>query len=230
MATSSLHHSQQLLIGETLRRAAFLCPDVEAFVFEGQRVTYGQMERRVLHLAGWLQSQGIGYDDKVGILLRNELAFPEIFYAVALIGAVGVPINFRLTGGEIEYIVNNSDSKMLFIGHEFAETIQSLREKLPQVEQVVVVGGQEVSGMLSYESIFAQSASYTPCETLNDDDVCLIVYTSGTTGRPKGAMLTHKNLYMNAMNLIATSGLKQRNKQLIVAPFFHIGGIGKILM
>lgn len=229
MATSSLHHSQQLLIGETLRRAAFLCPDVEAFVFEGQRVTYGQMERRVLHLAGWLQSQGIGYDDKVGILLRNELAFPEIFYAVALIGAVGVPINFRLTGGEIEYIVNNSDSKMLFIGHEFAETIQSLREKLPQVEQVVVVGGQEVSGMLSYESIFAQSASYTPCETLNDDDVCLIVYTSGTTGRPKGAMLTHKNLYMNAMNLIATSGLKQRNKQLIVAPFFHIGGIGKMI-
>ena len=230
MTTSNLRHSQQLLVGEALRRAAFRSPDMEAYVYEEQRLTYRQMEQRVLHLAGWLQAQGLGYDDKVGFILRNELAFPEVFFAVALAGTVGVPINFRLAGDEIDYIVNHSDSKILFIGREFVETIQAIRQRLPQVETIVVVGSQdEVPGMVRYKSIFEQPVSFTPCERLTDDDACMIVYTSGTTGRPKGAVLTHKNLYMNSMNMIAFSGLRPQNKQLVVPPLFHVAAMSTLV-
>ncbi|MFO7262971.1 MAG: acyl-CoA synthetase [Bacillaceae bacterium G1] len=230
MATSNLASSRQLLIGEALRRAAFRSPEVEAYVYEDVRVTYRQFEAKVLHLAGWLQQEGFGYDDKVGFILRNELAFPEIFFAVALAGTVGVPINFRLTGHEIRYIVNNSDSKILFIGREFVDTIREIRDQLPLVQKIVVVGSdKEVPGMIRYESIFERHTTFTPCEQLTDDDACMIVYTSGTTGHPKGAVLTHKNLYMNSMNAIAFSGWKPYNKQLVVPPLFHVAAMSTLI-
>jgi fatty-acyl-CoA synthase len=157
MARSDLTLSRQPLVGEALRRAAFRSTETEAYVYEDIRVTYRQFEQRVLHLAGWLQQEGFGYGDKVGFILRNEMAFLEIFFAVTLVGTVRVPINFRLTANEISYIVNNSDSKILFIGHEYVETIRAIRDRLPLLQKVVVVGGpEEVPGMIRYESIFEQ--------------------------------------------------------------------------
>jgi acyl-CoA synthetase (AMP-forming)/AMP-acid ligase II len=218
------------LVGELLRRAAFLQPEKECFICGQDRLTYQQMEKRALQVAGWLQEQGVGHDDKVGFILKNGLAFVEIFYGIALSGAVGVPINFRLAADEIQYIVNNSDSKVLMIGHEYVDAIRSIRDQLPQVEKVVVVGSDgEIPDMIRYESVFDRSVSYTPCEQLSDEDACMIVYTSGTTGRPKGAVLTHKNLYMNSMNMIWESRMNPDYKQLIVAPMFHVAAMSTLV-
>lgn len=230
MTTSSLALSRQLLVGELLRRAAHKSPNKTAFIYNDDQRTFIDMEGHAKQVAGWLQSEQIGFDDKVGFILKNGLPFVEVFFGIALSGAVGVPINFRLVAEEIEYIVNNSDSKMLIIDEEYVPMIQSIRERLPNVETIVVVGSPpDETGYIRYESIFATPKQYVSYEDLHDDDACMIVYTSGTTGRPKGAVLTHKNLCQNGMNMLWEAGIGLNFKQLVVAPLFHIAAMSTLI-
>ncbi|WP_078428094.1 acyl-CoA synthetase [Alkalihalobacterium alkalinitrilicum] len=230
MSSSTLMLSRQQLVGETLKRAAHQSPHKDAFVYEGKRVTYQQMDERASQLAGWLQAQGIEHDEKVGFILKNGLPFVEAFYGIALSGGVGVPINFRLAAGEIEYIVNNSDSKILIIDRDYVEVIQEIRNRIPKVQQIVVVGTEHSNeDFINYHSIFEKQWNYTPVEQLCDDDGCMIVYTSGTTGRPKGAVLTHKNLCQNGMNCIWEFRLQFECNQLIVTPLFHVAAMNSLV-
>ena len=155
MTTSTFQLSSQLLVGELLKRATHKTPNREAFVFGEKRITYKELDHRATAIAGWLQKNGVEADDKVGYILKNSLAIVELFYGVALSGGVGVPINFRLTVDELEYIINNSDSQILFIDQEYEEVIQLIEDKIPKVKMVIVVG--EVSNTpryMKYESIF----------------------------------------------------------------------------
>lgn len=230
LTTSSLHLSSQHLIGEMLKRAAHRSPDREAFVYGEKRLTHKQMDERATQLAGWFQSHGIQQNDKVGFLLRNSLAFAEVFYGTALSGGVGVPINFRLAPEEIVYIVNNSDTKILIIDHEYAEMIASMRNRLPKVENIVVTGANDpTSEFINYESIFETEISFTLLEALTDNDPAMIAYTSGTTGRPKGAVLTHKNLCQNSFNLAIEMNSPMHGRTLVTIPLFHIGGLGALV-
>ncbi|MGG0177207.1 class I adenylate-forming enzyme family protein [Gottfriedia acidiceleris] len=220
--------SQQLLIGQALKYAAHYNPNKEAFVYQEKRVTYQQLLNRATHLAGWLQKQGVKKDTKVGFLLKNSLALVEVYFGIGLTEGVCVPVNFRLVPSEIEYIVNNSDIQILFIDFEYIEIIQSIRGKLPKVETIIVVeANQELKKfeMVDYESIFEMPVNYLPSKTQNDNDAHVIVYTSGTTGRPKGAVLTHKNIYMQSLNRMASLKKNQYIKVLIVPPLFHIAAL-----
>ncbi|MHB1128063.1 MAG: acyl-CoA synthetase [Bacillota bacterium] len=229
MTTSNLSLSRSLLVGELVGRAAHRTPHREAFIYGDTRLTYSQLKNRVLQITGWLQEQGIGHNDKVGFMLMNGLPFVEIFFGVNLTGAVAVPINFRLTAHEVEYIVNNSNCKMLFVGKEYIELAQSIMNKLPQVEKIIAVETEnDINGMISYESIYHTPTDYRPCEQLADDDPCVIIYTSGTTGRPKGAVLTHKNIYINNMNGICDTKGEPYTKTLVIVPLFHIAGLSSL--
>lgn len=227
MTSSTLHLSRQLLVGEMLKRAVHKAPDAEAYVYENNRVTFKEVNERVTKLTAWFQGNGIKKDDKIGFMLKNSLAFPEVAFSTALSGGVGVPINFRLGPKEVEYIVNQSDSKILIIDHEYVEMIQSIQSELKKVEKIVVVGEVETvpANFVKYESIFDNDFTYEPCEELTDEDACYIVYTSGTTGRPKGAVLTHKNVCVNLMNLMYDSKPNLGDAQLICVPQFHIAGL-----
>lgn len=229
MTTSTFQLSSQLLVGELLKRATHKTPNREAFVFGEKRITYKELDNRATVIAGWLQKNDIEADDKVGYILKNSLAIVELFYGVALSGGVGVPINFRLTVDELEYIINNSDSQILFIDQEYEEVIQLIADKIPKVKTVVVVG--EVSNTpryIKYESIFENQVEYQPC-AINDNDAAMIIYTSGTTGRPKGAVITHKNLCQSGMNLLWEGKGTLFEKQLAVIPLFHIAGISILI-
>lgn len=231
MTSSSLHLSRQLLVGEILKRTVHKTPKMEAYIFEDQRVTYEEMDDRASHLAGWLQLQGIGRDDKVAFMMKNSIAFIEIVFGIALSGGVGVPVNFRLQGEEVRYILDNSDSKLLFIDEEYEEMILSIRDKLPKLEQIIVVGTKQPhQEFVNYQSIYETAAEYFPCESLVDEDTAFIVYTSGTTGRPKGAVLTHKNICMNLQNLMFEGKNDLYQRQLICVPLFHIAGLCQIIM
>ncbi|MHB1419695.1 MAG: acyl-CoA synthetase [Bacillota bacterium] len=226
MTTSSLSLSRSLLVGELVGRAAHRTPHREAFIYGETRLTFSQLKERVLQMAGWFQQQGIGHNDKAGLMLLNGISFVEIFFGAALIGAVAVPINFRLTAKEVEYIVNNSDCKMLFIGKEYIELVQSIRNQLPKVEKIIAVeADMEFDNMISYRTVYETPTDYRPCEQLADDDPCLIMYTSGTTGRPKGAVLTHKNIYLNNLNGICDTKGEPHTKALSIVPMFHIAGL-----
>ncbi|MGE5704074.1 MAG: acyl-CoA synthetase [Clostridia bacterium] len=230
MSTSGLTVSRQLLVGEIIKRAARRSPHTEAFIDDQQRVTYRQFEQRIMQMAGWLQQAGAGVGKNVGFILKNGLPFVEVFFGISLTKAAGVPINFRLTGEEIVYIVNNSDSHILFIEKEFAETISSLRSKMPNVEHIVVVGSDtDIPGMIGYETIGQQTVVYQEAEQASDEEACMLVYTSGTTGRPKGAVLTHKNISTNGMNMIWEFDYGFRQIQLVAAPLFHSAAMSMLI-
>lgn len=231
LTSTSIGMSRQLLLGELIRRGAHKTPDMVAFVYENERLTYKQLEERTLHLAGWLQEKGIEIGDKVGIISKNNMEFIEVMFGIALTCGVSVPINFRLAPEEYSYIINNSDTKILFIEDEYQEMIGSIRHKLSKVEHIVVLGKISSHQMIPYENIYRTNVSYRSIDSLvNDDDDCMICYTSGTTGLPKGAVLSHKNLLMSALNSVIDSKVDRGNKQLTVTPFFHIAGVGNLLI
>ena len=229
MTTSSLNLSRSLLIGELLRRSAHTAPEREAFIFGDERRTYVETEKKALQLAGWMQEHGIGYQDKVGYMLVNGLPFIDVFFATSLIGALGVPINFRLAKDELAYIIGHAECKILFVDLVFMPVIESIRKELQLVEKIVVVNGDSSEAHLSYETIYKQSSKFQSYDELSGDDGALIMYTSGTTGRPKGAVLTHQNMCMNGMNQVVTAGLGFEFKQLLVAPLFHIAALSTLL-
>ena len=217
MNQNALFLSQQLLVGEALKVAAHNVPDKEAFIYGSRRLTYKETLEQATHLAGWLQINGINKDDKVGCIFKNSLSFVELYLGTALSGGVFVPINFRLVPREIEYIINKSDIKILFIEEEFIEKIHPISQKLPKVQLIVVVGKNDEAMQIptiTYEQIFNSPVKYKELR-MSDNDSHAIIFTSGTTGRPKGAVLTHKNFYMNAMNkLYHSPNQKEQNNSL----------------
>ena len=220
--------SRQLTVGRLLTVAAHTVPKQKAACCEDQVLTYETLNQRALHLAGWLQGQGISHDDKVAFLMKNSLEYYEIFFGVALSGGVGVPLNFRLSPNEIVYNVTNSDSQILVIDEEFVDMVASIRHQLPLVREIVVITDKEISAGWKYSAIFETPFAYKEV-FINDNDDCMIMYTSGTTGRPKGAILSHKNLVANTQNITSVSTLTGESRQIIVAPLFHIAAIGTSL-
>lgn len=223
--------SQQLLIGEALKCAAHNAPDREAFIYGEQRLTYREILQRAGHLAGWLQKHGIAKNEKVGCLFKNGLPFVELYFGASLSGGVFVPVNFRLVATEIEYILNQSEVKILFIEEEFIESIRPVVSRLQKVELIVVVDSEEHNlgiETIPYESIYKTSADYQTVY-LSDDDAHAIIYTSGTTGKPKGAVLTHKNLYVNGLNKLYHSHWGKGVKQLVIPPLFHVAALSTLV-
>lgn len=231
MTTTSLQMSRQLLVGELIRRAAHKTPNQEAFIYGDERLTYLELEKKTLHLAGWLQQQGLEIGDKVGIIFKNNLAFVEVMFATASAGCVSVPINFRLAPEEFVYIINHSDTKVLFIEEEYQDMILSIRQELPNVEKIVVVGKVNSMELIPYETIYHSEIPYQSIDgQVEENDACMICYTSGTTGKPKGAVLTHKNLLLSALNSVVDSKIERGSKQLVITPLFHIAGVGNVLI
>ncbi len=233
-----VHQSRQLLLGETLARNARKGPDLEAIIFGDSRIKYRETDERVNRLANALLLKGLKKADTVGLLMRNRQEMPEIFFAAAKIGAVNVPVNIRLSPKEIAYILDNADVKILFLEEEYLGTIEKIKGELPLIRDYVVIGKQGDRRFKGYEDLITSGSSITPEIRLEDDCDAFIIYTAGTTGKPKGAVLTHKNLIVNAMtiNQEGLSCLPRRAdlpciepKVLSVAPFFHIGGIQSLI-
>lgn len=185
------------------------------------RLTYGDMEQRASRLARVLVSLGVSPGDRVAIFQTNCFQFVEMLYAIAKVGGIIVTLNFRLTGEEAAYILNNSGAKVLLAGDRYAPMLAAIRKDLPCLEHCLCMG-REFQGMRDYEKALA-SASPEPFACLDrakDDTACLI-YTSGTTGRPKGAMLTHDNV----TSLFSEESFIHAGAILVNVPMYHIAGI-----
>lgn len=198
-------------------------------VVEGNhRLTYDQMSKRANRLARALIDIGVGPGDRVGIFLTNCFQYIEMFYAIIKIGGVFVSLNYRLRGREATYILNNAEAKVLILGERYVDLIQSIRSDVPCIENYIVIG-QAPDDMRDYESVLS-SMSETSCNSvdLEDDAVFTILYTSGTTGLPKGAMLTHQNL-ISALEAAAAASEDEEPKPpditLVTVPMYHIAGV-----
>ena len=215
-----------MILTHTLRKALKLFPRKQAIVCGAKRWTYEEFSNRINRLSHCLMGFGIKKDDKVAILHPNCHVFLEAYYAVPQVGAISVPINHRLSGREIAFILQDSESRVLIADSTFKSQIDPVRKEIPAIEKILWAGGNRISeapGDLNYENALAGvDSSPLPEPMINGEDTAQIYYTSGTTGRPKGVMLSHKNVATHALGTIAEIHLTDRDVWVHVAPLFHL--------
>ena len=205
---------------ELINNSAKLYPNKTAFIFEDNRYTYEQVNQRVNSLINALHSLGAKKGDHVGILAYNCSQYFEVF-AIAKAGMVTVPLNFRSVSTELEYLINNSEISTLILGKDFIDVINSIQPKISKVRNFICLDAV-TDNMHNYEQLISRFPSAEPTETVQPTDMAAIFYSSGTTGRPKGAIHTQKSLA--AEMLIPNRDLSSNDVALCVMPFFHVGG------
>ena len=213
-----------------LARHSLMQPDATALRFAGQTTTWRELDRRVNALADALSRRGVAYGDRVMILMLNRPEFIEAVLAANVLGAIAVPVNFRLTPPELAFLVDDCEARVVVTEPVLAPVADAVRAIAPLLETVIVAGAPTEDGRLGYEDVLAEDGeSHQPVDVPNDN-AALIMYTSGTTGRPKGAVLTHTNLTGQTMTGLYTNGADiNTDVGFIGVPLFHIAGIGNML-
>ncbi len=210
----------------TLEKAASLYPDKTAVVDGEREWTYSQVRDRAGALARFFMEKGIRAGDRIAVCEVNSHAHLECYYAAAGLGAVLCPINYRLSAKEIAFILNDSETRWLISGSRFEPVIQEVLGEAPTVEGVVWIGRPEgapqVPASFRYETVVGiHGASFAPA-AVEGDSIAHLYYTSGTTGRPKGVMLTHKNVCVHALATVAELRLSDTDVWGHIAPMFHL--------
>ena len=214
----------QLLVGNALRAASQKLPNKTAFIFRDKRITYEAFEERVNRLANGLLAKGYKPGEHVAILAYNCIEYYEILFALAKAGMIAAPVNFRFAGEEIAYIVNHSDSRLLFYEGPFRGAIRGIRSSFEKVGpgDYIVFGGEGDPGDMKYEELLAASSPDDPEIKVDEATIWYIGYTSGTTGRPKGAMRSHRANILLASN---RGYLGEDDICLLIMPIFHSNSI-----
>jgi long-chain acyl-CoA synthetase len=210
-------------IGDLLTRAARCYPDKEAVVFEETRLTYRQVNERTNRLAAALVDMGVKRGDRVGVVCHNSHNFTEIFFACAKIGAASTNLNWRLSPKELAFLLNDAGPDIVFFSKRFEYLFEPMKADLKKTPRFVAVDGVFSKEMIDYEKLIAKYTPDEPRVTVADDDTVLLLYTSGTTGRPKGVMLTHKNMIANCISTIVEMEMNRDWNILGLLPIFHVG-------
>ncbi|MFI6436948.1 o-succinylbenzoate--CoA ligase [Streptomyces sp. NPDC050759] len=209
-------------LGSWPARRARKTPHRTALIHGDTPFTYAELHTRVTRLAHALRARGIRRGDRVAYLGPNHPSYLETLFAAGVLGAVFVPLNTRLAGPEIAYQLSDSGARALVYGPSHAGLVAGLPGST-DVRTYVEVGAE-------YERLLAESAAEPIDEPVTADDTCIIMYTSGTTGRPKGAMLTHGNLTWNAINVLIDHDLVADERALVSAPLFHTAGLNMLTL
>ncbi len=213
---------------DLLTKRANLTPNREALydLTSGIRYTYAQLNERANRAANFLREKfNVQKGDRVSILAHNSIAYVDLLFGLGKIGAIFAPLNWRLTSRELTYIINDCQPKLLIIGPEFISVYEEMRGQI-RVEKTISLEGAKISSAESYEESLEQASMSEPKRIdINGDDAYCILYTSGTTGRPKGAILPHRQILWNAINTIISWGLSEKDISPILTPMFHSGGL-----
>lgn len=220
---------RKLVLGEMLARNARKHPNKLALVFEEVRLTFSELDERINRLANALADRGVSKGDHVAVVSFNSHRVVEAYTASHKLGAVAVPVNFRMVEDEIRFILGDSGSKTFLFGDDFREMVRNIAGD-GTVDLAVRMGeGAGEDFAEGYEDLVSAGRPEEPGVSVGDEDDAFIMYTSGTTGFPKGAVLTHKNLWMNTANWIMEMQVTGDSVWLSGLPLFHIGGINGVL-
>ena len=190
-------------------------------ISSGRETSYYELNQRSKSLAGWLQKKGLKKGDRVAILAHNCAEVFELEFACGKIGGVELPLNWRLTKPELEYILNDSKPMCLIYSVEFKDIAQELIKDCGIKNSLMI---EENNFGSEYEQAISENNNFETVES-NHDDLIMLMYTSGTTGHPKGAMINHQMQFFNTVNLGATARITDKTIQLVVLPLFHTGGM-----
>ena len=213
-------------------RHAHSRPGAVALRFDGVSTTWRELDDRMRRLATGLSARGVGKGDRVAVLMTNRPEFIEAVLAANLLGAIAVPVNFRLAAQEVTHLLADSGATVLVTDPMLVPLASVAAKTAGRQVRIIVTGPRsaaDAGDVESYEAILAGTEPSPPETEVDERDVALIMYTSGTTGRPKGAMLTHLNLLMQCFTAVRTSRLfSDDDIGLINVPLFHIAGLGNV--
>ena len=215
-------------IGDWLRKWSQLQPQKHALIFEGRPFTYREFNQRTNQLSHLLLGNGVRKGDRVAVLLHNCHQYLEIFFTLSKIGAILVPLNWRLAGPELEFILKDSGSGVLIFEPEFEEVVATIRPNLNLSNgNYMAIGEPHPIWAVDYEKAISKQPVHEPLNqgSAGGEDPHIIMYTSGTTGIPKGAVLSHRKTFFNVLNADIVYNLTSNDIVIISRPMFHSGGL-----
>jgi len=213
---------------EFLMIAASVVPDRVATACNGDSRTFAQLQERVNRLANALQSLGVGKGDKVAVLGLNSIPYVETYYACAKLGTVFVPLNYRAKKDELSYMVNNAEAKVMFVGERYLDLTAAIRPQFETVRHFVCYDARP-EGMTPYEDLLALHEPEETFTDVEDTDATIILYTSGTTARPKGVVLTYLAMSVYVTNTVEPANPESHDVTLLSVPVYHVAGATAIL-
>ncbi|MFC2013502.1 long-chain-fatty-acid--CoA ligase [Chloroflexota bacterium] len=209
---------------EFLTISSAICPDRTAIVFEDKRHTFSQLDDRVNRLANALLNLGVQKGDRVALLQVNCNQCVETYFAVTKIGAIYVPLNFRVKGEELTYMLNSSESGTIFIGGRYIDLANSMRPNLNSVKHFISIEGKH-NGMLYYEDLVSSSPADEVFTEIDDEDATILMYTAGTTGFPKGVVLSHNSFSIYVLENVTPADPELEEGNILTVPLYHVAGI-----
>jgi fatty-acyl-CoA synthase len=214
--------------GEILTRRTRLTPDREAVydVPSKRRYTYRELNERACSVANYLRGElGIKKGDRVGIIAQNGIHFVDLMYGLAKIGAIVVPFNWRVKPYELQYMSNDCAPELLIVGPQFADLVNASKSEM-SCKRFISLGGAQVDAVCSYEHMVEAGSSEEPSRPeLDENDPLFILYTSGTTGKSKGAVIPHRQVLWNCINTVISWGLSESDVSIVLTPMYHAGGL-----
>jgi len=211
-----------MIIPDYVEKNAKLFPNKTALVFGDRRINFTELKERVYRLSNGLLELGVKKGDRVAIIQDNCFEYPEMYYGISKIGAIITPLNYRFIGRELAFLLNDSEANTLIIGKDFVETMRPFQPELTFIKNYICIGDKP-EGMINYDELLDRSSTQKPEVKVDPEDVSALLYTGGTTGRPKGVVLTHRNWTTTAITQIVELGLSYGDTDLIVTPLFHVG-------
>lgn len=213
-----------LLLGDLVKHNARINRDKTAVIYREVSYSYAAMYSRVCNLAHNLIKLGINPGDRVCVLGRNSHRYIECYFGITLAGGIIVPLNWRYAPPEFSQAINNAGPKILIVAKDWIPMIQSIRDELTSLEELICLD-DAVENMKFYDDIVAGPALEAPSIATHEDNTAAIIYTGGTTGLPKGAMLTHRNIITNALQTVIEARFWHDQVHLNVPPLFHVGSM-----
>jgi len=220
--------NDSLTVNAYLQRAAMKYPQKRAIVVEDRSCTFAELYQRSQMLANGLWKLGLNKGDKVALLMFNRMEFPEVYFGVLRSGGILVTLNGRLKGQELAYMIQHSETRFLIFEENFLAEVEKIKPQISRIKDFIVVGEAIPPGFVSYHDLLVGSPFTAPEIQVGDDDEACILYTSGTTGVPKGAVVTHKNIFTNAINHIVDWDVRFEDVEFYPIPLFHAGGLAAL--
>ena len=208
-------------LGDICRKSALNWPDRTALVFESNCLTYRQLDKRVNQLANALLSSGIGQTDRLAVLSENTHKYLEIYFAASKMGISVTPLNFRLSDNEIQLIVNDSESTVLFVGEGYEARAKTLKSGCRNIRIWISMDCIEAD-FLFYEKLLEQGSPEDPRLDPDPEAMAILMYTGGTTGLPKGVMMSHKGLMTGLISVALQMSFSRNDATCFVLPLFHV--------
>ena len=219
-----------MLVHEILEYTAGRLPDKAAIIEGDAQLTYAQTQAQVEALSSHLARMGVAPGDRVALLFPNCIEFCLAYFAALRLGAMVVPLNNRLAPKEFVYIVNDCAPKVLMVGYQFWEAYRDFKDDLENEPLVIYAGAEPKEGAADFAALLTAQGPTPASPPMTSDDAACIMYTSGTTGLPKGAVMSHRNIVANARNCGVHLGYLEKDVTLIVVPLFHVTGLNTQLV